>query len=126
MSQGSGSPVNFLDPETCDDILKDLRREDGMVPDFESNPGSPPPTLEAEVACDRGTQTSPVPIQDQSTNVLMIRSEDCIKTVSHQSVQALPPQLVVEGSTQTLPAWTRDNVTKCHLAPLQKVRKCRK
>jgi len=32
MSQGSGgSPVNFLDPETCDDILKDLRRADGFL-----------------------------------------------------------------------------------------------
>jgi len=57
MSQESGSPVNFLDTETCDDILKDLRGADGTLPDFESDPGSPPPTLEAEVACDRGTQT---------------------------------------------------------------------
>jgi len=96
MSQGSGSPVTFLDAETCDDILRDIRGADGKLPEFgsvESDPGSPRLALEPEVACDRATQTSP--------------------TLTHeQPVQALPPQLVVEGSTQTLPPWTRDNVTQ--------------
>jgi len=98
MNQGSESPVNFLDLKTCDDILKDLRR------DFESDLGSPLPALEVKVACDRGTLTTPVLTQDQSTYTLMARAQDYISTVSHQGVQALPPQLVAEGSTQTLPA----------------------
>jgi len=96
MSQGSGSPVNFLDPETCNTILQDLRGADGKLPDFdsiESDPGSPPPALEAAVALDRATQTAPASTQDQSTFVLMIRREDCIKSVAHQCIQALPPQL---------------------------------
>jgi len=53
MSQGSGSPVTFLNAETCDDILKDIRRADGKLSDFnsvKSDPGSPPPALEAAVA----------------------------------------------------------------------------
>jgi len=50
MSQGSkGSPVLFLDPATCDDILADLRGKDRRLPMFsDSKPGSPPPTMEAE------------------------------------------------------------------------------
>jgi len=55
MSQGSGSPVTFFAPETCEDILKDLRGTDGTLPDFNSvasDPGSPPPALEVEVAFD--------------------------------------------------------------------------
>jgi len=48
MSQGSdGSPVQFLDPATCDDILANLRGADGILPNFDSEPGTPPPTLEA-------------------------------------------------------------------------------
>jgi len=70
----------------------------------------PPPVLEAEVACDRGTQTSPGQSQDQSTQVLFVRA--CVRTVSDQSVQALPPQLQAEGFTQTMPTWTRDKVTQ--------------
>jgi len=84
MSQGSGqSPVHFSDNDTCEDILKDLRREDGMLPNFDSDPDTPPLALEAEVACDRGMQTSPVPTQDQSTYVLMVRAQDCVRTVYH-------------------------------------------
>jgi len=46
MSLGSGgSPVNFLDPETCDDILKDLRREGGTLPNFDSDPDTHPPNV---------------------------------------------------------------------------------
>jgi len=52
-----------------------------------------PPAMEAEVACDRGTQVD------------FVR----VRTVSDQD---LPPQRPPEGSTQTLPAWTRDNVTQ--------------
>jgi len=44
MSQGSGSPVNLLDAETCDILLQDIRGADGKLTDFdsvESDPGSP-------------------------------------------------------------------------------------
>jgi len=63
MSQGSeGSPVFFLDPAACDEILADFRGEDGSLPTFDSERGSPPPTLEAEETHgERATQTSPVP-----------------------------------------------------------------
>jgi len=44
MSQGSGeSPVNFLDPATCDAILEGLRDQERYIPDFTvSPPGTPP------------------------------------------------------------------------------------
>jgi len=43
MSQRSaGSPVLFLDPAACEEILADLRGEDGQLPTFsDSEPGSP-------------------------------------------------------------------------------------
>jgi len=53
MSKGSGSPVAFLDAETCDQLIQDLRGVEGQLPDFASvgsDPGSPPPALKAEVA----------------------------------------------------------------------------
>jgi len=120
MSQGSGSPVNFLDAETCDNILQDIRGVDGKLPDFnsgESDPGSPPPALEPAVALDRATQTSPTPTQDQSTFVLMVRRSDVEKSVAHQCIQALHPQLVAEGFTQTLPTWTREKSTQISQGP---------
>jgi len=83
MSQGSaGSPVLFLDPAACEDILADLRGEDGRLPTFsDSDPISPPPMLEAEVTHhDRTSQTPTVSHRDRSTS-------------------ALPP-LTVEQSTQ--------------------------
>jgi len=73
MSQGSeGSPFLFLDPAACDYILADLRGEDGRLPTFsDSEPGTPPPTLEAEESHgERATQTSPVPTHDQSTSAV--------------------------------------------------------
>jgi len=88
MSQGSG-PVNFLNLDVCDMILQGLRGEDGTLPNFDSGPESPPPVLEAEVACDRGTQVDFVSVR--------------VRTVSDQGIQALPPQLQSESSTQTLP-----------------------
>jgi len=51
MSQGSGSPIAFLDPGTCDNILAYIRRPDGTLPDFgsiPSEPGLPPPALEGD------------------------------------------------------------------------------
>jgi len=42
----------------------------------------------------------------------MVRAQDCIRNLADKSVQALLPQHVAEGSTQTLPAWTPDNVTQ--------------
>jgi len=41
MSQGSGSPVNLIENETCDEILQGLRGADGQLPSFGSDPGSP-------------------------------------------------------------------------------------
>jgi len=71
-SQGSGSPVAFIDAATCDHLLQDLRGADGQLPDFNSigsEPGSPPPALEAEVAHgDKETQTYPVSTCDQWTD----------------------------------------------------------
>jgi len=59
MSQGSGSPINFLDAVTCDDILANIRGPDGTLPNFGSigsEPGSPAPALELEVTHgERGT-----------------------------------------------------------------------
>jgi len=69
------------------------------------------------VACDRGMQTSPIPTQNQPTYVLMVCTEDCIKTVSDQSVQALPPQIVFEGCTQTRPKWTKEKSTPISQGP---------
>jgi len=60
MSQGSsGSPVNFLDPATCEAILDGLRDTDGHMPEFAvSPPGTPPPQLELErTRVDSHTQT---------------------------------------------------------------------
>jgi len=43
MSQGShGSPVNFLDPATCDAILEGLRDTVGSLPDFTGGPTGTP------------------------------------------------------------------------------------
>jgi len=71
-SEGSGSPVAFIDAETYNNILADLRRADGQLPDSDSigsEPGSPPPALEAAVAHgERATQTYPVSTCDQSTD----------------------------------------------------------
>jgi len=47
----------------------------------------------------------------------MVRREDCIKTVAHQCVQALPPQLVSEGFTQTPPTWTKEKATQISQVP---------
>jgi len=74
MSQGcDGSPGNFLDPVTCDDILADLRGANGSLPTFESDAGTAPPELEAAVACERSTQTSPTPTQDRAIPVRTVQ-----------------------------------------------------
>jgi len=86
MSQGSaGSPVLFLNPAACEDILADRRGEDGRLPSFsDSEPGLPPPLLEVEMThLDRGTQTPLVPRRDRSTS-------------------ALPPVPTVDQSTQVI------------------------
>jgi len=101
MSQGSdGSLVQFLDPATCDVILNDLRHADGSFPNFDSSdPGSPVPVLEAEVACgERSTQTSPVPTQDQSTYVLMVPTP---VSVSDQATQVISRPHQAVSYTQT-------------------------
>jgi len=103
MSQGSGSPVTFLDTATCDDILADIRGPDGTLPDFghiASEPGSPPPALELEVTHSEGeTQTDPALTQDLATQVL---------SRIHQG----------KSSTQTpAPASTSDQSTQALLHP---------
>jgi len=40
-SQGFGSPVAFLDAATCDDLIQDLRGDDGQLPDLDSLGASP-------------------------------------------------------------------------------------
>jgi len=120
MSQRSGSPVALLDAEACDNILQDLRGADGKLPDFdsvESDPGSPPPALEAEVARgERATQTSPVLSQDQATQVVS-RPHKATSTTptpssaptSHQGTQVLlrPPRSVAFTQTASAPRSTR-------------------
>jgi len=122
MSQGSdGSPVNFLDPATCDDILHNLRHADGSFPTFDSSdPGSPPPTLESEVAHgERATQTSPVPTHDQSTNVLMVPAP---VSTSDQATQVISRPHQASSLTQTpAPALTFDQCTQVLLQPPRSV-----
>jgi len=105
MSQGSGFPLTFLDASTCEDILADIRRPDGTLPDFgsiPSEPGTPPPTFEAEVAQgNKETQTSQGSTCDQSTQVV---------SRPHQGTSA----------TQTpAPAPTSDQSTQALLRPRQ-------
>jgi len=102
MSQGSGSPIAFLDPGRCDDILADIRRPDGTLPDFGSIPserGLPPPALELEVThIEREMQTDPAPTHDRATQVL---------SRPHQGTSA----------TQTLVPSTFDQTTQVLLRP---------
>jgi len=126
MSQSSGSPVNFLDAETCENLLQDIRGADGKLHDFdsiESDPESPPPALEAEVAhVERATQTFPVPTQDQSTFVLMVRRDDVVKSVSHQSTQVISRPHQATSATQTpAPAPTSEQGTQALLRPQQSI-----
>jgi len=88
MSQGSaGSPVLFLDPAACDDVLADLRGDDGCLPTFsDSERGSPPPMLEAEVThLNKGTQTPSVRCRDRSS------SAPPISTFLYQPSNRPPP-----------------------------------
>jgi len=117
-SQGSGSLVAFMDAETCDNIVADLRGADRQLPDFDSigsEPGSPPPALEAEVAHgERATQTSPVSTRDQSTDVLApVATSDAATQVLNRPHQGT-------SSTQTLPLATKsDQSTQFLLRPRQ-------
>jgi len=121
MSQGSGSPINLLDPETCDRNLQYLRGADGQLPDFDSvgsEPGSPPSTLELEVTHgERGTQTSPAPTHDKSTDVLAIPT-----STSDQATQVLSRPHQGTSATQTpSPATSSDESTQVLLRPPRSV-----
>jgi len=99
MCQGSdGSPVNLIDNETCDEILQGLRGADGSLPTFDSEPGTPPPALEAKAACDRGTQTSPSPTHDQQVQTQ--------PTWTRGNVSQVPHVLTSDGATSTGPKAT--------------------
>jgi len=74
MSQGSGvSPVNFLDPATCDAILEGLRDQAGCIPDFAvSPPGILLPDLPLEISKRDGhTQTGVAYTRDKATNTFV-------------------------------------------------------
>jgi len=122
MSQGSGSPVAFLDAETCENISQDLRGADGKLPDFDSvgsDPGSPPPALEAKVAYgERATQTSPVQTQDQATFVIMAAGH---RSVSDQATQITSRPHQATSDTQTALASTSDQGTQVLLRPPRSV-----
>jgi len=99
MSQGSGSPVNLIDNETCEEILQGLRGADRQLPSFGSDFGTPPPALEAEVAHGkRATQTSLTPTQGASTYVVMTPPP---VSTSDQSTQVLSRPHQATSGTQT-------------------------
>jgi len=107
MSQSSGgSPVNFLDMDMRESIMKGLIQDDGTLPSFKTGSDTPPLVLEAAVACDRGTQASSGPSQDQETQVP-------VKMFQDQGTQAVPalPRSVSFTQTKSPPS-TRDNVTE--------------
>jgi len=115
LSQGSGgSPVNFLDAENCDDIFQGLRRRNRTLLSFDSDSDTPPPELKAAVACDRGTQASSGPSQDQETQVgfVSVQGQEtqvgfiAVRTVSDQGTQALilPPRSVSFTQTSSRPS----------------------
>jgi len=96
MSQGSaGSPVLFLDPAACEDILADLRDVDGRLPSFsDSEPGSPPPRLESEVTHhDKTSQTPMIRLRDRSTSAQLPLAFD-------QGTSTLPPASTMDQATQ--------------------------
>jgi len=108
-SQGSGSPVAFMDAETFDHLLADLRGADGQLPDFDSigsESGSPPPALEAEVAhCKRATQTFPVSTRNQSTDALapLATSDAATQVLSrpHQGTSSTQTPALASTSDQS-------------------------
>jgi len=114
MSQSSaGSPVLFLDPAACDKILADLRGEDGRLPTFsDSEPGSPPPMLEAEVThLDKASQTPLVHCRDRSTSALPPSTVD-------QSTQVVSRPHQATSATQTASvSSTSDQSTQVLLRP---------
>jgi len=120
MSQGSeGSLVLFLDPAACDDILADLRGKEGRLPTFsDSEPGTPPPTLEAEETYgERASQTSPVQCHDQSTSAL----PEPVST-SGQSTQVISrPHQATSGTQTPSSAPTYDQTTQVLLRPPRSV-----
>jgi len=136
MSQGSdASPL--LDPVTYKDNLADLRGADSHLPTFNSNPGTPPPALEAEVAWgNRATQTSPpltlnVPVhsvQDAATQVISRPHQATSDTqtpppttTSDQGTQVLlrPPRSVAYTQTAREPRSTTTTWTQVPRAALK-------
>jgi len=96
MSQASGgSPVNFLDPATCDAILEGLRDQVNCLPDFNvSPPGTPPPYLPLEVTLvDGHTQTGATYTRDKASNTFL--------DVTHTATQVASRPHVWSTSTQT-------------------------
>jgi len=117
-SQGSGSPVAFMDAATCDDLIQDLRGDDGQLPDFDSlgsEPGSPPPALEAAVDHgERATQTHSVTTCDTSTDT----GAPAVTPDASTQVLSRPHQRTSATQTPAL-ASTTDQTTQVFLRPRQ-------
>jgi len=93
-----GSPLPFLDPSVCDDILADIRQPDGTFPDFgsiPSQPSSPPPQLEV-ARINKATQSQPHPSQDVGTQAM------CRPHQGTSETQTPSPPSSSDRSTQVL------------------------
>jgi len=113
-SQGSGgSPVDFLDPATCEAILNGLYDTDGRIPEFsEGPPGTPPQSLPLEVATHDGhTQTGVAYTREKATNTFI--------DVTHTATQVVSRPHHWTSSTQTDPIAVpqQDQSTQDHLRP---------
>jgi len=114
MSQGSGgSPVNFLDPATCDAILDGLRDRDGRMPNFSvSPPGTPLPFLPAAMTTrDRHTQTRVAYTREKATSTFI----DVTPTATQ--VASRPHLWSSSTHTTTIVVPQQDQATQDHLRP---------
>jgi len=114
MSQGSGgSPVNFLDPATCEAILDGLWDADERMPAFAvSPPGTPPPLLLLEMTTRDGhTQTGVSYSREKATNTFIDVTDAATQVVSRPHLWTSATQ------TATLVASTHDQTTQAHLRP---------
>jgi len=114
MSLGSGkSPIDFLDPATCDAILEGLRDTEGSLPDFTGGPpGTPPPALSREVTKRDGhTQTGAFSTREKATSTFV--------DVTHTATQVAcrPHTWTTATQTATLVSSTLDAFTQVLIRP---------